>query len=134
MTVPRAAIGACLLCWALAGCTTPADEETGVCIGEATLEQFKAGKTRETWLRAVIGEPTSTATVEDDPGLSVLRYSTTQKTDQSFFDKLMGIPGERTVGTIYFIVRDGVVEHFWADGLEDWRMFGGARDSGEKKD
>lgn len=133
MTVPRTAIGAWLLACALAGCTS-VEVESGICIGEQTLKQIKEGKTRETWLRAVIGEPSSTSTVADDPGLSVLRYSTTQETDQSFFDALMGIPGERTVGTIYFIVREGVVEHFWADGMEEWRMFGSRGDSGEKKD
>jgi len=134
MSASRLAIATWLLAWGLGACTTPAPEETGVCIGEETLKHIKGGKTRETWLRAVIGEPSSTSVVADDPGLSVLRYSTTQQTDQSFFDKLMGIPGERTVGTIYFIIRDGVVEGFWADGLEDWRMFGGGGDSGEKKD
>ena len=127
-------LGACLLASTL-GCWFAPEQETGICIGEETLKQFKKGKTSETWLKAVIGEPSSESADAGDPALRVLRYSTTQETEQSFFDKLMGIPGSRTVGTIYFLIRDGMVVEFWADGMEEWRIFGGGgQDAGEKKD
>jgi hypothetical protein len=127
----RTIVGAGLL--ALAGCRMGPPPQSGICIGPETLKQFDAGKTREAWVRAVLGEPTSVSTVADDPAVTVLRYSTMQQEDQGLIDSVLGTPGEQAVGTVYFIVRDGIVERFWSDQIEDGKLFGGGAETGEKK-
>jgi hypothetical protein len=122
-----------LACASLAACRSAPPPQSGICIGPETLKQFDAGKTREAWVRAVLGEPTSVATVADDPAVTVLRYSTMQQSDKSLIDSVLGTPGESAVGTIYFIVRDGIVERFWADQMEGAKLFSEKAGSGEKK-
>jgi hypothetical protein len=132
--LPRPALLLILLGFPSAlGCAS-SQVESGICIGDETLKQFEPGETRETWLRAVLGEPSSVSTVADEPAVRVLRYSTQQPSDDGLLDSLLGPSGEITVATIYFIVRDGVVEHFWADRMTAAGLFGRAQESGEKRD
>ena len=113
-------------------CHSAPPPQSGICIGPETLKQFDAGKTREAWVRAVLGEPTSISTVADDPDVPVLRYSTMQQADKGLVDSVLGTPSQQTVGTVYFIVRDGIVERFWADQMEDGKLFHEKAESGEK--
>ena len=117
----------------LAACRSTPPPQTGICIGPETLKQFDAGKTREAWVRAILGEPTSVSTVADDPDVTVLRYSTMQQSDKSLIDSVLGTPGESAVGTVYFVVRDGIVERFWADQMEGAKLFSETGGTGEKK-
>jgi low affinity Fe/Cu permease len=113
-----------------------ASTESGIRIGDETLDQLEAGKTRESWLLAILGEPTQRAVVADEPGVTVFRYATLQATDTGFLSALLGMPTEQNVATIYFVLRDGIVERFWADRMEEGGLFdfGGDGKSGEKKD
>jgi hypothetical protein len=132
----RSALGAGLLglaCASPAACRSAPPPQSGICIGPETLKQFDAGKTREAWVRAVLGEPTSVSTVADDPAVTVLRYSTMQQADKGLIDSVLGTPGEQAVGTVYFIVRDGIVERFWADQTEQGKLFREPSEGGEKK-
>lgn len=69
----------------------------------------------------------------DDPAVTVLRYSTMQQSDKSHIDSVLGTPGEAAVGTVDFIVRDGIVERFWADQMEGAQLFSEQAGSGEKQ-
>jgi hypothetical protein len=122
-----------LACASPCACFSTPPPQSGICIGPETLKQFDAGKTREAWVRAILGEPTSVATVADDPAVTVLRYSTMQQSDKSIVDSVLGTPGEAAIGTVYFIVRDGIVERFWADQMEGAKLFSEKSGSGEKK-
>jgi len=104
---------------------------SGIRIGDKTLEQFKAGKTRETWVLAILGEPSSSAAIEGEDDVHVLRYSMVQ--EKSGFLSLFG-GSSVTVSTVYFVVRKGVIESLWADRAEAPGLFGGGEESGEKKD
>ncbi|HZJ69699.1 MAG TPA: hypothetical protein VFF36_02120, partial [Planctomycetota bacterium] len=65
--------------------------------------------------------------------VTVLRYSTMQEADKGFLDKILGTPAEQATGTVYFVVRDGLVERFWSDQLEEGKLFQGKSEGGEKK-
>lgn len=56
-------------------CQSTRMSESGIRLGDKTLEQFKTGETTEDWLIAVVGQPTSRTDLPE--GVSVLRYSTT---------------------------------------------------------
>jgi hypothetical protein len=114
-----------------AGCFAPS-EQSGIRIGDATLEQFKPGKTSENWVLAILGEPSSTAQVQGEDDVRVLRYSLVQE-HGGMMGGLFG-GSSITVSTVYFIVRKGVVESLWADRAEAPGLFGGGEESGEKKD
>jgi hypothetical protein len=123
---------AATLLLALAACCS-APSESGIRIGDKTLEQFKAGKTTEPWVLAVLGPPTSSANVEGEDDVHVLRYSLVQE-HGGFFASLFGSASSTSVSTIYFIVRKGVVDSFWADRAQTPGLFGGGETPGEKKD
>ena len=105
---------------------------TGIRIGDSTLEQFKAGKTKETWVLAILGEPSSKADIQGEDDVHVLRYSLVQE-KSGMLGGLFG-GSSITVSTVYFVVRKGVVESLWADRAEAPGLFGGGDDTGEKKD
>lgn len=115
------------------GCMS-SGSESGIRIGDATLEQFEAGTTRETWVRAILGEPTSEGRVADEPDVHVLRYATQQSEQVGMLASLFGKSDEWRVSTIYFVIQDGVVERFWADRSESPGLFSGKADGGEKRD
>jgi hypothetical protein len=112
------------------GCVS-VHRESGIRIGDSTLAQFEAGKTSERWVLAVLGEPTSRAEVEGEDGVHVLRYSLVEE-GGGFFARLFGGGSQFTVSTVYFIVRQGTVESFWADRAGKPGLFGGGEASGEK--
>ena len=140
MTVPRSrrlpllVLPIALAVSALGPACTGSQVHTGIRIGDETLKQFKAGETRETWLRAVLGDPTSEAVVADEPSVHILRYSTQDLEDPGIVGSLLDEPHARVVSTVYFVVRDGKVERFWADRAEDSGLFRRKPDSGEKLD
>ena len=106
-------------------------QPNGIRIGDATIDQFKAGKTPETWVLAILGEPTSSAKIEGEDDVHVLRYSMVQ--EKSGFLSIFG-SSTMTVSTVYFVVRKGVVETLWADRAESPGLFGGGDAPGEKRD
>ena len=114
------------------GACSSVSTSTGIRIGDETLKHFKAGKTTENWILAILGEPSTTSPVEGEEDVKVLRYSLIQERSGGFIS-IFG-KSEETVSTVYFVVRKGVVEAFWADRAEAPGLFGGGDESGEKKD
>jgi len=107
-------------------------QPNGIRIGDATIDQFKAGKTPETWVLAILGEPTSSAKIEGEDDVHVLRYSMVQ--ERTGLLSLFSSSSTVTVSTVYFVVRKGVVETLWADRAESPGLFGGGDAPGEKRD
>jgi hypothetical protein len=106
-------------------------QPNGIRIGDETIKQFKAGKTPETWVLAILGTPSSTAVIEGEDDVHVLRYSMVQERTG-----LLSIFGSSTVtvSTVYFVIRKGVVETLWADRAEVPGLFTGGDAPGEKKE
>jgi hypothetical protein len=108
--------------------------ESGIRIGDRTLEQFEEGTTRQSWVIALLGEPTSSAVVEDEPEVRILRYATVEERSGGFLSSLLGGSSTQNVATIYFVVRNGIVERYWADRSESGGLLGKDEKSGEKRD
>jgi len=137
MSAPRSAQSGSLRALALGaalclGACRSSELQSGIRIGDRTLEQFQAGKTRESWVLAVLGAPSSSAVVADEPEVRILRYATLQEESGGLLSSLLGGSKQRNVATIYFVVRDGVVEHFWADRAEGDGLLSKDEKSGEK--
>lgn len=117
----------------LSSCQPGRLKESGIRLGEETLERFEKGKTREAWLLALIGEPTTVSQVADDPSVHVLRY-TTSEASTGLLNVISG-KSSHTTGTTYFVIRDGVVIDFWADRETERTLLGNKveKDSGEKR-
>jgi hypothetical protein len=120
-----------MLCALCAGCGSP-PAQTGVRIGDETLEQFKAGTTTEAWLVAVLGPPTETAFVADLQNTKVMRYSLVEAANG--LGSLFGGTSTRNAAVVYFVVTDGIVTRFWADRDVKHTLTGKPiEQSGEKK-
>jgi hypothetical protein len=116
----------------LNGCRS-SEPGTGIRIGDETLAQFQPGQTSEKWVLAVLGKPTSESRVEGEADVRVLKYATVEDTG-GFFASLFG-SSRKTVATIYFVVRGGTVERFWADRAGEKGLLGGEKEkAGEKKE
>lgn len=119
------------------GCKAAEPGETGIRIGDKTLEQFKPGEATEDWVLAVVGQPTTrTDFVEGDEHVAILRYTTVERSGGGLMSLFNGSTPPRTTATIYFIARNGVVTQFWADREQEVGIFGSkkTKDTGEKKD
>jgi len=96
----------------IGGCAS-SPRETGIRIGDETLNQFKAGTTSEAWLIAVLGQPSSWAKVEGVENTKIFRYATTSESGGLM--SLVTGGGGKTDAVTYFIITDGIVTRFWAD-------------------
>lgn len=107
----------------LAGCVSSAQpEESGVRIGDKTLEQFRAGVTTEGWLLAILGEPTSWAWVRGVENTKVLRYATGESAGG--LGAIFSGKASRNTSVVYFIVTDGIVTRYWADRATERTLLG----------
>jgi len=96
--------------------------QTGIRIGDATLEQFKAGVTTEAWLIAVLGEPTSRSEVESIPNTKVFRYTLGEAAGG--LGAIFSGEASKNTATIYFIITDGIVTRYWADRAIERTLLG----------
>jgi hypothetical protein len=112
-------------------CSSP-PEQTGVRIGDVTLEQFETGVTTVSWLVAVLGPPSSETRVEGVEDTSVLRYALGESTSglRAFFSG----KARKNTAVVYFVVTGGIVTRFWADREVERTLTGRAvqERSGEK--
>ncbi len=121
-----------LLAVVFSACQSNRTAESGIRLGDKTLEQFKAGETTEEWLIAVVGPPTSRTDLPE--GVSVLRYSTLEASGGPL-NLILG-KSSRSTATIYFVVRNGIITELWADRETERTLLGKEveKDAGEKKD
>lgn len=107
----------------LGGCiSAQPPSQTGIRIGDATLEQFKAGVTTEDWLIAVLGEPTSQSEVKSIPNTKVFRYTLGEAAGG--LGAIFSGEASKNTATIYFIITEGIVTRFWADRAIERTLLG----------
>jgi hypothetical protein len=110
-------------CGALGGCiSSQPPSQTGIRIGDTTLQQFKAGVTTEDWLVAVIGPPSSQSTLKTIPNTKVFRYAMGQSAGG--LGALFSGEASKNTAVVYFIITDGIVTRFWADRETETRLLG----------
>jgi len=117
----RLILAASLIAPLLMGCASN-KQQTGVRIGDATLQQFEAGVTTEAWLTAILGDPSSKAVVEGVDDTVVYRYSLSES-DSGLLSFVTG-SSRKNVSTVYFIISEGIVTRFWADRELDRTLLG----------
>lgn len=111
------AIGVAL---AQAGCLVTSGsrvEEQGVRISPATLNEIELGRTTESWLLAVLGEPTARTPVEGCPDQQVLRYDYVRSEASGGTILFLFAGGSRhsTSSRAYFEITNGVVTRYWME-------------------
>jgi hypothetical protein len=106
----------------MAGCAGSRPSDTGIRIGDETLDQFEAGITTEAWLVAVLGEPTSSCEVEGVKNTKVFRYASGESA--SGLSSLFAGNSSRTTAVTYFIISEGIVTRFWADRATEYTLLG----------
>jgi hypothetical protein len=90
-------------------------QESGVRVSNATLNQVKPGETTEAWLRAALGEPTSTREV--DERTRILRYDhrTVKESGGAVFLLFAGGESIEKTSSVIFEVQDGIVTRYWTE-------------------
>lgn len=113
------------------GCAQP-PKQTGVRIGDSTLEQFQAGVTTEQWLVAVLGPPTTQANVDGIANTKVFRYALGEAAGG--LGAIFSGEASKNTSVVYFIITEGIVTRFWADRATQRTLIGKPveESSGEK--
>lgn len=104
---------------ALVGCISSGSvsEFEGPNIGDRTLSQIEPGETTQTWVLAVLGEPTERAAIDDSDGpVEVWKWVRRKivTTKGSAFVVSSRSKSEE-VRTVYVEFKDGVVTRAWRD-------------------
>jgi outer membrane protein assembly factor BamE (lipoprotein component of BamABCDE complex) len=112
-----AAIVACSLP-VLSGClinTHSQTEFSGRYIGAETMAQIEPGKTKEDFIVATLGTPTSKTTLGD--GSQVWKYEYRKRTSGSgsVFLLLNSSNSTDKEGAVYVLLKEGVVQKAWRD-------------------
>lgn len=88
---------------------------SGRYIGPSTLKQIEPGKSRQDFVLATLGAPTTKTRLED--GTEVWRYEY-RKLTQSSGSVFLLLDTDSCVekeGAVYVVFRDGIVEKTWRD-------------------
>jgi len=103
----------------LAGCFIYSNDvsygEKGAPVSDRTLEQIECGKTTKNWVVATLGEPSQEETTKDGVEVLKYRYSKTEESNTVFLPFLIVDDEKRHERTIYFEVKDGVVQRYWKE-------------------
>jgi outer membrane protein assembly factor BamE (lipoprotein component of BamABCDE complex) len=102
----------------LSGCLISSHSNTefsGRYIGAETMAQLEPGKTKEDFVVATIGTPTTKTTLED--GSEVWKYEYRKRTsgNGTVFLLLNTSNSTDKEGAVYVILKDGVVQKAWRD-------------------
>ena len=103
----------------LPGCISSGSvsEFEGPSIGDRTLAQIEPGATSQRWVRAVLGEPTERAKIDDaESGLEVWKWIRRKVvTTRGSAVLVSSRSRSEEVRTVYVEFRDGVVTRAWRD-------------------
>jgi hypothetical protein len=102
----------------LPGCLISGSSDTkvsGEYIGPATFHQIEPGVTTVDWVRAVMGEPTSRARLEDGSEIWKWSYERKHSSHGGVFLLVGGSSREETKGATFLQIKDGVVVKAWRD-------------------
>lgn len=109
LTLSTLTLGGCLIG------SGSSDTVTGTFIGRETLAQMKPGETKEDFVVATLGQPSSRSTLSDGSQLWRYNYSRTRRSGGYVFVLLSASSKEQTVATTFVEFRDGVVARAWQD-------------------
>ena len=126
MPVPRrsmsrslaVAAAASLVMVVLPGCLVSGSSDTkmsGTYIGPSTFGEIEPGETTVDWVRAVMGEPTSKACLEDGSEIWKWSYARQHRSSGGVFLLFGGSSRSEEQGATYVQMRDGVVVKAWRD-------------------
>jgi len=110
-----------LLAFSLAatGCIASGSrKERGHYIGPETISRITPGETTESWVKSVLGEPTTVTTISNTDGNTTLwRYdwSVTAKASSYLFPLAIASANKESQGSAYIEFKDGVVLRAWRD-------------------
>jgi len=89
---------------------------SGRFIGEDTVSKIEPGVTTREWVRAVLGEPTSAATLTDGrTEVWKWEFSETRASRGAVFLLFRSSTNRTTQRTVYVEFEDGVVRRAWSD-------------------
>lgn len=94
----------------------PSVKYDGVFVSEKLLERVKLGETRTDWLRAVLGEPTAKAPLDD--GSEIWKWSYRPLEQQGSLFSVFGGSKDEPVPqptTSFLRIKDGIVIEKWRD-------------------
>ena len=103
----------------LAGCIIFSNdvsyEEKGPRVSDQAFEQIESGKTTRDWVVATLGEPSQREVTAD--GVEILKYKYTRREESNvlILPFLIVEDEHKEDRTVYFEVKDGVVQRFWKD-------------------
>ncbi|MGH7131117.1 MAG: outer membrane protein assembly factor BamE domain-containing protein [Phycisphaerales bacterium] len=109
LTLSTLTLGGCLIG------SGSSDTVTGTYIGRETLAQMKPGETKEDFVVATLGQPSSKASLSDGSQLWKYNYSRTKRSGAYVFVLLTAGSKEQTVATTFVELKDGVVSRAWQD-------------------
>jgi hypothetical protein len=97
--------------------TSNSVRESGKPVSASTLRQIELGQTREDWLIATLGEPTSRAQVRGPDDVQILGYNheVLKKSRGKIFLLFSGSSQQVDRDTTYFEITDGVVTRYWTE-------------------
>lgn len=109
---------AALMVLGCAGCLVShrsREETSGRYVGRATFAQIEPGSSKQDWVLATLGEPTSKCALDDGSTLWSWRYSKERKSSGAVFLVLGTSSSSETENATFVQFRDGVVVKAWQD-------------------
>ena len=88
---------------------------TGSYVGPSTFNQIEAGSTRQDWVVATLGAPTSKTCLEDGSEIWKWAYTKTKSGSGSVFLLYHGSDDSTSPGATFVHLKDGVVIKAWRD-------------------
>ncbi len=103
----------------LTGCVILSNDvsygEKGPRVSDEALQQIESGRTTRDWVIATLGAPSEQETTKE--GLEILKYRYTRREESTVLvlPFLIVDGDQRQERTVYFEVKDGVVQRYWKD-------------------
>jgi hypothetical protein len=88
---------------------------SGTKVSQPTLSQIEPGKTTESWLLAVAGEPSSRRKIDDHTSILRYEHSTTVRKGGSVFLLFRGHEEKTEKSAAVFEVTDGIITRYWTE-------------------
>ncbi len=116
----RLALGAlCAACFiTMSGCLVTGSNYTkvdGRYIGPDTISRIEIGETDETWLMAVLGEPTSRSELTTGETIWRWEYNKVKRSSGSLFLIFRARDRTEVRSNVYVKLEEGVVTDVWSD-------------------
>lgn len=91
--------------------------DKGAPLTNTTFKQIECGKTTKAWLIATLGKPSQESTT--DTGDELLKYKYSKNEQSNVVMPFLIVNDEKKEEqTVYFEVRDGVVQKYWVENVK----------------